>query len=102
MTQSRPSRPARGQINGVDEDVAGGTIVGMGVGGGVGDVVFPEQETMIVRPRMATARRAGRNDSRLLTARSLLLSRQNAATISHSKNEWIQSDHCILLLTLAK
>ena len=43
----------------------------MGVGGGVGDVVFPEQETTIVRPRMATARRAGRNDSRLLTARSL-------------------------------
>jgi hypothetical protein len=42
------------------------------VGCGVGDVVFPEQET-IVRPTMATARRAGRNESRLLTARSLLL-----------------------------
>jgi hypothetical protein len=78
ITQSRPSRPASGQSNAVDDDVSGGTVAGMGVGGGVGDIVFSEQETTIVRPRMATARRAGRNDSRLLTARSLLLSRQGA------------------------
>src|SRR5262245_45225386 len=53
-------------------------VVGTGVGCGVGDVVFPEQETTRVRPRMATARRAGRNAGRLLTARSLMPSRQGA------------------------
>ena len=61
------------RVNAVDDEVSGGTVVGVGVG----DVVFPEQATTIVRPRMATAR-CPRNDSRLLTARSLLLGRQGA------------------------
>jgi hypothetical protein len=72
ITQSRPSRPARGQTTKVDEGVSGGT----GVGCGVGDVVFPEQARAMLRPTMASARRGARDDGLVRTAGSLLPLRQ--------------------------
>jgi hypothetical protein len=73
ITQSRPSRPARGQTSKIDEGVTGGPGGGTGVGCGVGDVVFPEQAIAMLRPMMASVRRPAGNDGLVRTAGSLRL-----------------------------